>query len=166
MPKYSAAAETDRRELLVGDRSPDPRRHRSTFAPRIGKEVLVDGQGAGAQQPRSRMQEELVSETSTPPFHYRNAWQWSLHQPRFATANGELLGIRGVPWTASGRYARRGSTRIDLLELAPDLAGLVRLAQMAPGPTKGTRATVAPGGFVCMQMFQLWKPKGFLPKSS
>ena len=72
---------------------------------------------------------------------------WSLHQPRFATANGELLGIRGVPWTASGRYARRGSTRIDLLELAPDLAGLVRLAQMAPGPTKGTRATVAPRGF-------------------
>jgi hypothetical protein len=46
--KYSAAAETDRRGLLVVDRSPDPS-GTAALSPRIGKEVLVDGQGAGAQ---------------------------------------------------------------------------------------------------------------------
>ncbi|WP_157999668.1 hypothetical protein [Allomesorhizobium alhagi] len=49
LPKYSAAAETDRRELLLSRSIARSVRHRSTFAPRIGKEVLVDGRGTGAK---------------------------------------------------------------------------------------------------------------------
>lgn len=55
----------------------------------------------------------------------------SLHQPRFTEAKGELLGIRGVPERQATDMLDGGVPWIDLLELAPNLAGLVQFAQMA-----------------------------------
>src|ERR1019366_8010567 len=61
----------------------------------------------------------------------QSAGERLLRQTRLAQAFGELIGVRGISKRQSTDVIQIRVSRIDLLELAPNLAGFLQATQMA-----------------------------------